>query len=61
MGSKYVMKTKGGEEYIFEMIESEEFWFIVMVPNLYEILKLGVVVKMVIKNKREFLFGDYVE
>ncbi len=35
-GSEYVMRTKGGEEYIYKMIESKEFWFIDMNPNLHE-------------------------
>ncbi len=29
--SKYVMRTKGSEEYIFELIESEEFWCIIKI------------------------------
>ncbi len=31
---EYVMRPRS-EEYIFEMIESKEFWSIVMIPELY--------------------------
>jgi hypothetical protein len=48
---EYVMRTRGNKEYMFKIIESKEFWSIVMIPNLYENLKLGVVVKMVIENE----------
>jgi hypothetical protein len=40
-GSLYVMRTKGNEEYIFEIIESKEFWFIVMIPKFYGNQKIG--------------------
>jgi hypothetical protein len=43
------------------MIESKEFWSIVMVPNFYKNSKLGVVIEMVIKRKHEFIFGAYFE
>jgi hypothetical protein len=59
--SEYVMRTKGVEEYISKMIESKEFWSIVMVPNFYKNSKLGVVIEMVIKRKHEFIFGAYFE
>jgi hypothetical protein len=36
MGSEYVMRTKGSEEYISEIIELEKFWSIIMIPHLYE-------------------------
>jgi hypothetical protein len=34
--SKYVMKTKGNEKYIYNIIGLEIFWSIVKIPNLYE-------------------------
>jgi hypothetical protein len=30
------MRTKGSEEYIVETIKSEEFWFTIMILDLYE-------------------------
>jgi hypothetical protein len=36
MSSKYVMTTRGSEEYIFEITESEIFWYTIMNPKLYE-------------------------
>jgi len=57
---EYVMRPRRSEEYIFEMIELENFWSIVMILELYGNSKLGVVVKMVIEKKHEFLFGTYV-
>jgi len=36
MGFEYVMRTKGSEEYISEIIEDlKEFWSIIMIPKLY--------------------------
>ncbi len=32
---EYVMRIKGNEEYIFEIIESKEFWSIIMILELY--------------------------
>jgi hypothetical protein len=32
---EYVMRPRRSEEYIFKMIESEEFWYIVMILELY--------------------------
>ncbi len=32
MSFEYVMRTRGNEEYIYELIESKEFWSIVMIP-----------------------------
>jgi hypothetical protein len=29
------MRTRGSEEYISEIIESEEFWSIINIPKLY--------------------------
>ncbi len=29
---EYVMRTKRSEEYIFEIIESKEFWSTIMIP-----------------------------
>jgi hypothetical protein len=36
MGSTYVMRTRGSEEYIFEIIELKEFWSTIMILYLYE-------------------------
>jgi hypothetical protein len=36
MGSKYIMKTRGSKEYMSKTIELEEFWFTVMILDLYE-------------------------
>jgi hypothetical protein len=35
MGSEYVMRTRGNEESIFEIIKSKEFWSIIIIPKLY--------------------------
>jgi hypothetical protein len=60
-GFEYVMRTKGSEQYIYEIIELEIFWSIIMIPHLYENLNLGVGVDMVIEEEQEFIFGAYVE
>jgi hypothetical protein len=36
MGFEYVVRTRGSEEYIFETIESKEFWSTIMILDLYE-------------------------
>jgi hypothetical protein len=36
MGSEYVMKTRGSEEYTSKIIESKDFWYIVMILIMYE-------------------------
>ncbi len=59
--SEYVMRTRGNEKYLCHIIESKFFWSTVMISNLYENSKLGVVVKMVIEEEHGFLFGTYVE
>ncbi len=35
IGFKYVMRTRRSEEYIYEIVESEDFLSIVMIPKLY--------------------------
>jgi len=41
MGFEYLMRTRGSEEYIFETIELGKFWSTIMIPDLYEIKKIG--------------------
>jgi hypothetical protein len=35
MGFEYVMNTRGNEEYISKLIESNEFWSTITIPKLY--------------------------
>jgi len=32
-GFRHVLRTKGSEEYMFEIFELEEFWSIIMIPK----------------------------
>jgi hypothetical protein len=41
MSSRYTMRTRGSEVHMFETIESEEFWSIVIILDLYWKWKIG--------------------
>jgi hypothetical protein len=52
------MRIRGSEEYIYEIIESKEFWSTIMIPNYMGIKrKLGIIVKMVFKKNNNLCWS----